>query len=692
MRIPWSRVLVLIVGASLAAAGGARSSDGRGEGEQGPLAELDLGSAHDFDEISLESLLNAKVVTASKHEQAFQEAPSSLTIVTAQEIAAHGYETLADVLRNAAGIYSTYDRNYDYVGVRGFSLPGDYNSRILLLVDGHALNDNVWGMASLGTDGVVDLDLVDRIEIVRGPGSALYGTSAILAVVQVIMRKPDLRAGPEAAVSTGSFGAEAGRIGWSGSLTKGTGLVVSVSGMRTDGPDLYFPEFAGDGTGGITRGTDFDRFNRSYASVVSGPLRFTFARNDRTKGTPTAAYDCVFGDPDTQTRDGLTFVDASFERPVSERIDLTLRGYADWYEYNGTWPTADPSDSSASEAQRVLDYKDLSSGRWGGGEARVGWKPNSAHRLTAGAEFRWNHADIRSWFVDPDSARGVSLLGLRENSHFGSLYLQEEFVPFAGVTATLGLHYDHYEFVGGTWTPRGGLVAPIAPRTYLKLLYGEGFRAPSLGEFAYEDGVTILKNPGLRAERARTVETIIEHCWSNRLWLRSSFYHTHVSNLISFAERDDGWLQYQNSGKMHIEGAELEARFSIARGIAAKANASTSRAVDRATGGRAVNSPRWTAGSGLSAPLLRNRLIAAFEARFVGDRKGVHDGSLAEAYVVADANVVWTTPLHGLRLALRVTNIGDRKYADPGGEEHVMDSIRQDGRTWRLQIKYSANR
>ncbi len=692
MRAFWRSAAVLLLGASVAGAGGVRSGDDTSGREQPQLLALNAGSPHDFDEISLESLLKARVVTASKHEQAFQEAPSSLTIVTAQEIAAHGYETLADVLRGAAGIYTSYDRNYDYIGVRGLSLPGDYNSRILLLVDGHSMNDNVWGMAGLGTEGALDLDLVDRIEIVRGPGSALYGTSAILAVVQIFTTKPGSRAGPEATAYAGSYGLEGGRIGWSGSLGKMADLLVSFSGMQSDGPDLYFPEFAGEGANGITRGTDYDRSNRAYATLISGPLRLSYVRSDRTKGIPTAAYDCVFGDPDTRTLDLLSFLEASYERSISEEFDFTLRGYADWYRYKGTWPTADPSDSTASEGARVLDYKDLSRGRWGGGEVRLGWKPHRAHHLTGGGEFRWNSALIRSWYDDPDSARSFSVLDLRQDSRFGALYLQEEFTPVAGVTATFGLHYDHYAIVGGSWTPRGGLVARIAPQTYLKLLYGEGFRAPSLGEIAYEDGVTILKNPDLRPERARTTETILEHSWRHRFWIRSSFYHMHVSDLILFTKRDDGWLQYLNSGKMHVDGAEIEARASMGMGIETKANASYARAVDRVAGRRAVNSPRWTAGGGITAPLLNNLLIAAFETRFVGDRRSGREGGASDAYLVAGANAAWKTPVRGLRLALKVSNLGDSPYSDPAGEEHVMDTIRQDGRTWLLSAKYSAPR
>jgi iron complex outermembrane receptor protein len=128
------------------------------------------------------------VYSASKYEQKVTEAPSSVTIVTSEDIRKYGHRTLADVLRSVKSFYVTSDRNYSYVGGRGFGRPGDYNSRILLLIDGHRTNENIYDQAMVGTEGLIDIDLVDRIEIVRGPGSSLYGSNAFFAVINIITK------------------------------------------------------------------------------------------------------------------------------------------------------------------------------------------------------------------------------------------------------------------------------------------------------------------------------------------------------------------------------------------------------------------------------------------------------------------------------------------------------------------------
>jgi outer membrane receptor for ferrienterochelin and colicin len=127
----------------------------------------------DLSEASLEQLGNIKVYGASKHLQEGADAPSSVTVINAEQIRQHGYRTLADVLQTVRGFFVTNDRNYSSLGVRGFARPGDYNTRILLLVDGHRINDNVYDEAMIGTEFPIDIDLIERIEIIRGPVSPL---------------------------------------------------------------------------------------------------------------------------------------------------------------------------------------------------------------------------------------------------------------------------------------------------------------------------------------------------------------------------------------------------------------------------------------------------------------------------------------------------------------------------------------
>jgi outer membrane receptor for ferrienterochelin and colicins len=217
--------------------------------------------------LSIEELTQVKVFTASRHLQDAREAPSAVSVVTAGEIARYGWRTLADVLRSLRGFYTAYDRNYVYLGVRGFQRPGDYNSRILLLINGHRLNDNVYDSAQVGTEFPLDLDLVDHIEIVRGPSSSLFGTNAVFGVINVITRQSG-DTFVEASGDSSSFLGRTGRL--TAGIHKGRlSALLSGSMYRSAGASpLFFPEFAGPKTDeGFAIDMDGDRYAHAFSDL-----------------------------------------------------------------------------------------------------------------------------------------------------------------------------------------------------------------------------------------------------------------------------------------------------------------------------------------------------------------------------------------------------------------------------------------
>ena len=143
--------------------------------------------------LSLEELGEIKVDTvfaASMFTQKVTDAPSAVSIVTKDEIRRFGYRTLGDIVQGVRGFDVTYDRSYTTLGVRGFNRLGDFGGRTLLLIDGHRMNDPIFDTAAGGNDFLLDVDLIERVEFIRGPGSAIYGNNAFFGVINVITRKP----------------------------------------------------------------------------------------------------------------------------------------------------------------------------------------------------------------------------------------------------------------------------------------------------------------------------------------------------------------------------------------------------------------------------------------------------------------------------------------------------------------------
>ena len=201
-------------------------------------ASADRAFPQDTRDLSLDSLLVMQISTASKHWETAGEAPASVTVITSEMIQKFGFRTLAEALASVRSFYVSYDRNYTYLGIRGFSRPTDYNDRILLLLNGHTINEGFSGTSPFGTDFALDLNSVDRIEVVRGPGSALYGSGAIFAVVNVITRS--VRSFDQTQLGVQAGNAQAGLA----NQTQPQGL-AAVNVGRAFQPDMPAPSHGG---------------------------------------------------------------------------------------------------------------------------------------------------------------------------------------------------------------------------------------------------------------------------------------------------------------------------------------------------------------------------------------------------------------------------------------------------------------
>src|SRR5271168_785837 len=195
-----------------------------------------------LDSLSIEELMQVKVVGAALHPQTLRDAPASVTVITAEDIRKYGYRTLGEALSAVRGFYVTNDRTYETVGVRGFSLPGDYASHILVMVNGHNMADNIFNyLLYFENDFPIEMNLIKQIEIIRGPASALYGSNAMFATVNIITKPPgDL--GPLALTwDTGSFGEKKAQMVAAGSLGSAKVLFSGTMFNNTGQSPLYFP-------------------------------------------------------------------------------------------------------------------------------------------------------------------------------------------------------------------------------------------------------------------------------------------------------------------------------------------------------------------------------------------------------------------------------------------------------------------
>lgn len=629
-------------------------------------------------DLTLEELLQVEVVSgASKYEQKVTEAPASVTVVTSDEIGAFGYRTLAEILQSVRGFFVRDDRNYTYVGVRGFGRVGDYNTRVLLLIDGHRVNEDIFDGMYVGTEAVLDVDLIERVEVIRGPGSALYGTNALLAVVNIVTRSGGSRDGFEASALAGSYGSREGRFGYGRKLAGGADVLFSGSRYSSGGQDLFFSEFDSPATNdGIAEDNDRDSYYRLFGKVAFKNLRVEAGHSSRLKGVPTASFGTIFNDGREETRDSHSYLDVLYQRQLGGSGELTQRLYADRYYYHGHYPYDYPP---------VTVFKDFSWGYWLGTETRLVTRVSDKHRLMAGIEYR-DH--IRQDLLNYDQDPYLLYLDERRSSWDGAVYVQDEFSPSSKWTLDLGLRYDRYELTGGSTNPRIAVIHSLSRKTTLKGLYGQAFRAPNAYELFYPQGASTFKpNPGLQPETVRTVEVILEHYW-RKARLAGSVFRSAMSDLVTLkTDPLDGLFFFANDLGVRTIGAELELDWKWSGGRSLRFSHAWQSSDDLLTDAVLVNSPKNLSKLNLVLPLPGRRLTAAVETQYSSARKTV-SGNAAAPFWLANLNLVSRDLPGGIEVSVGVFNLFDREYGEPGSEEHVQDQIMQNGRSLRGRLTW----
>lgn len=622
--------------------------------------------------LSLEQLMQLEITTASKYAQTTAQAPSAVTVITRDEIRTYGWRTLGDILRAIRGVYVTYDRNYTYLGVRGFGRPGDYNTRVLLMLDGNRLNDNLYDGALIGTEGIIDVALIERVEFVPGPGSAIYGNNAFFGVINLITRAGRDYQGGVLAGAVGNDGDLTGRAVYGREFDNGLDLLLSASAQEYDGRDLYFPEFDDPATNnGVATGLDHDRYRRLYAKLTRGDLSLSLAHSDRTKGYPTAAFGTDFNAPEAETTDQLTALNLQYSTALGAQTDLSARLFYGQYRYKGNY------------IYSGVKERDDDEGRWWGTELRLLNTTLDGHKIVLGAEYQKDLRQQLNYYSEGvlDTGTGVP----PEKSRWG-VYAQDEVRLSDRLNLNLGLRYDQPAEGKTRLSPRLALIYQHDADTTAKALYGTAFRAPNAYERYYNPSGIYSLNPDLRAEEIKTYELVLERRLDPRTRAVASIFHYDIKDLIDLNQLDSGLYQFENLSEARADGLELEAERRWEDGSQLKASY-TWQVVTDATGQRLDNSPRHLAKLHHARPLFDNRLRLGLEGLYVSSRITPKGGKVG-AYPLFNLTLSGLKLTQGLELSASVYNLLDRRYADPGSDEHVQDRLLQDGRRYQLRLTY----
>ncbi len=564
------------------------------------------------------------VVTAEARPADLSSLPVAATVIDRAEIERSRATSVLDLLRTVPGVDLVQSGGPE--GVTSLFLRGTNSNQALVLLDGVKLNSPYFGGVDLGTLAASN---VDRVEIVRGPFSALYGSEAIGGVVQIFTRH-----------ASGAPVAVGGRFAAGNAGTKDGNAYVSI----TQGP----VGFAGGFRRLLTWG---DLPNQFFAATnLSGALDLQISPDIKVG---------LVGRRDT-SRSGIPFsgdlltpLRTTTYDSTTIAVPLTLTfGPGTTLEVQGSYgkdlPTySDPDDpyfytESRADARRT------------GGRA-VFSHTFSSHRLSVGG-------DLEKTKVTSEDSYGVPLDAVTQSNWSG--FAEDRMELFGRkVSLTVGLRFDHNDAFGGKWSPRAGLAWSLSPAFRLRASGGAAFRAPSAGELYYP----FSGNPALQPERSTSYEAGADWTVARGLVLEVTAFTTSLTDLITY---DFAAQENVNVGSARSRGIETVLSGELGKGVFVRASYSWIDAVDRETGLPLLRRPRNRA-SATFGQTMKDGVSAQMTVVYVGPRDDVDAVTFQRvtdsSYVRVDTAASGPKIFGGAVIFLRITNLLDRQYAEVAG-------------------------
>jgi outer membrane receptor for ferrienterochelin and colicins len=554
-----------------------------------------VGAVNKLLELSLEDLMNIKVVTASGYLQTTAEAPSTITVISARQIAERGYEQLEDALRDIPGIDMIHINGYAPTLIYFRGMYGAENLRALLMIDG-IVENNILGSNDMAGPAY-SLHNVERIEIIWGPVSALYGANAFGGVINIISKKGTDINGLHAEQGFGSFNTSFEKISFG---LKKSGVEFAVAGTlySSNGPvfsnrDPNYSSSYVDKARSINALLSYDAGKskttigyRSYRTPIGWG---TYANSPTTYlGLPAQgnSNSGVIGLLQSNIRGEKPGLDDSYLRTFfaqeeynpNEKINMMGR-----FVYRETGTAEDSYLYVTLNGTKLIRAGVASYSNRVSGEYTINYTPLKNHHISAGIQFYQDNVEAGSRQSTTDAA--IYLIDGRDSltnlhttflprqfdirNNFGSFFQYNINTKLLRKTNfTLGGRYDRNSYFGDEFSPRLAIVNQPSERLTFKFQFGKAFRAPTNLEIYQTPAAS---NFQLKQEKIHTYEFNALYSVSKQLRLQVNGFRNELRDVIVLGNLV-GLNPDKNPALLNITGIEAVADLVFSKDISAYAN------------------------------------------------------------------------------------------------------------------------
>lgn len=596
--------------------------------------------------LDIQELTDVEIISATKTLSKISEVPASVEVIESETIKQNGYLTLEDVLSTLPGFQFRNILGFNsYIFQRGIP---NQNNLALLLVDGIEINELNSGGFYAG--GQFNLDDVERIEVVYGPASSLYGTNAISGVINIITKEPAGNSGFNISGAAGSFNSYCGNLSYGFyDSEKNYGLRLSAMVKSSDKADLRGSE------GDYNWSSDMENFETDYSfqlKAVYKNFKFGLLYQDKqaSRTTNYKSTGAEFSDSNTLWNIGFLNIYIKHNHDFSKNINLkTTLAYRNSTVYDNT------------VAFVTTDYQAgyYRPNRLFSGETMITWLPLSSIKIIGGIllENESLSDDYSVTYSGSAEQKPPTPPAPRmDNINLLSSYIQCQATTFNSVNLYLGGRYDNSSNYGEVFTPRMGIVFNKNKVT-LKLLYSEAFRAPKPWDFT--NGIS---NPSLKPEKMNSFEIAASYAISYNMKTQLSLYINRLNDLISqqYFGENYSWI---NSGEVKTKGMELS--FAYQEGLLKSyANYTYNYSIDN-TGASLPEIAKHSGNIGLSYEPLADLLLSV-RCAYIGKRLNpqiIHTtgNNIIDEALVVDLSASYEL-FADLTANLTVKNIFDATY------------------------------
>lgn len=601
----------------------------------------------DATSIDFEELLQTEYIPASHIANQISNAASAVSIVTAQDIKDYGYRTLGEILGSMRGLHTFEDYSYTYLAGRGYSSPGQYAGRIIVLIDGYRADDSMFGQAYIGNDGILDVSLIERVEYIPGGSSAGYSNGALLGVINIITKKGSDIDAVQAAYGYGSHDTHSRRVSFGKKLDNGADILLSASDYNSDGRNFTYDD---GGVAIMQRGQHGESNKRLFFKGSYDHVTFTSGWAKRKIDMPTDVYADEFADYRVVNTDQNGFARLVSDTDLARNLKLST---SIWY---GMYSLG--FDDSVA-------FKMKSMARWYGGDAKVvgTWFDN--HVLSLGVEYRHDYEwDYSHLFLHSPS-----------NKHYPtrqtySLYGYDDFTITSEFSLNYGMRLETSDNGYHALSPQAALIWKPRETTQLKLSTGISTRQATASEVQ-------TSTP----ERVRTTELVLEEKFGHESKGLISLYRYHFGDRISRIPKSD----------IIARGIEAEFEKHWDSGVRMRTSYAYQQAYETEGSLPLVNTPKHIAKFNFSAPLIDERLRSGIEVQYLGSRPlDTDERQKAPSHTLTNLTLLSHEWIANSDVTFKIRNVFNEHYGDVVNLQSNGDLLYpQDGRTFWIEWEYN---